>query len=106
MTVKIFSHGMNDDVRTKLDGSLQIRTQKSIVDHHRYVSLICNLSQRGNVRDPQRGIRGRLDVQHSGVGAEGQQHSIRRRGVHKTEFQSKVNKQLRRYTENDDETLS
>src|SRR5258708_24744933 len=100
VAIQVFRHGMNNDVRAKLDGPLQIGAQKCIVDGHCKVALVGQLGNRGNISDAHGGVRRSLDVEHFCIGTQSIADEIWHGGVHKAEFQAKVDEELRGKAEN------
>ena len=98
--VQILGHRVHDDVRSELDGALQVGAHERVIDRDGDVPLAGKLRNGRNVGHVHGRIRGRFDVQHLGVRAHGHAHSFGHRSVHEAEFQPKMHQQLRGKPEN------
>src|SRR5258708_35967607 len=85
---------MDDDVRAKRDGALQVRAEKSVVDDQQGIAIAGNFGDGGDVSDAHGRISGRFDIKHAGIGAHGGEHQIRRRGVYEGELDAEVDEKL------------
>ena len=72
VAVEILRHRVDDDVRAKFNGALEIGAEKSVVDDELDVALVDELRHLRDVGDAHRGIGRRLDVQHLRVGSKGE----------------------------------
>src|SRR4029077_3662539 len=86
--------GVDDDMRAQFDGPLEVRAEECVIDDERDAPLSGELAERGEIRDPQGGVRGSLHIKHFGVRAERAEHRILRRGVDKGEFEAEVHQEL------------
>src|SRR5947208_1786511 len=99
VAVQILCHGMHNDVRAELDGTLQIRTEKGVIDRHREITLAGQLGNRRDIGDAESGVGRRLDINHFRIGAQRGTHKIRNGRVHEAEFEPEVHQELCRKAE-------
>ncbi len=95
VAVEIFGHGVHDDMRAELDGALEVRAKECVIHDEGDPSVGGKLAKRGEVSDPQGGVRRSLHIKHFGVRAERAEHRLLRRGVDKGEFKAKMHQELR-----------
>src|SRR5262249_5738459 len=99
VAVEVFRHGVNNDVRTEFDGSLQVRAEECVIDDEGDVSLVGELGHGSDIGNAHGGVRGRLDVQHFRVGAAGGDDGFVDGRIDKAEFKTEVHEKLRRKAE-------
>ena len=67
MTAEELGCGMDNDVRTVLDGSDQIRSAEGVVYDDRQTVAVCKLCNRVDVRNVTVGVAQRLKIDRSGI---------------------------------------
>ncbi len=90
MSIQILGHRMHHDVRAEFNRPLEVRAQKRVIHGESDVSLVGELGHSRDVRHAQRWIRRRFDIKQLRIGAHRHVHRIRRRRIHKAEFQAEV----------------